>query len=136
MAADLEQVKLLLESGEYTCVFCKAEQVITCTQRGVKPLLEMIDAGKDLRGYSVADKVVGKAAALLYAYMQVREVYAPVMSKGAERTLLRYGIAVLYESSVDRIQNRRGDGLCPMETAVWDIDDPEQAYKILRNATK
>ena len=136
MAADLEQAKLLLESGEYTCVFCKAEQVITCKERGVKPLLELLEANQDLQGYSVADKVVGKAAAMLYACMHVRQVYAPVMSAGAEYTLLRHGIAALYDKKTERIQNRRGDGLCPMETAVWDIDDPEQAYKILKNATK
>ena len=136
MRTNLEQAKFLLETGGYTCVFYKADQAITCTQRGVKPLLEMIDAGKDLRGYSVADKVVGKAAALLYAYMQVREVYAPVMSKGAERALLRHGITVLYDACVERIQNRRGDGLCPMESAVWDIDDPHEALQILEKVTK
>ncbi len=136
MRTNLEQAKFLLEQGQFTCVFYKAEQAITCKERGVKPLLELIEEGKDLRGYSVADKVVGKAAAMLYACMQVREVYAPVMSKGAERTLLRHGIAVLYEASVDRIQNRRGDGLCPMESAVWDVDDPKQALQILKNATK
>lgn len=136
MRTDLEQAKYLLENGEYTCVFYKAEQAITCTQRGVKPLLEMIEAGKNLRGYSVADKVVGKAAAMLYACMQVRQVYAPVMSEGAERTLLRHGIALLYDKKVDRIQNRRGDGLCPMESAVWDVDDPKEALQILREKTK
>ena len=100
------------------------------------PLLELLEANQDLQGYSVADKVVGKAAAMLYACMHVRQVYAPVMSAGAEYTLLRHGIAALYDKKTERIQNRRGDGLCPMESAVWDIDDPEQAYKILKNATK
>ena len=136
MAADLEQARLLLESGEFTCVFCKAERVITCKERGVKPLLALLEAKQDLRGYSVADKVVGKAAAMLYVCMQVRQVYAPVMSEAAERTLLRHGIATLYDKKAERIQNRRGDGLCPMETAVWDVDDPKEALKILKNATK
>lgn len=136
MAADLEQARLLLKSGEFTCVFCKAEQVITCKERGVKPLLALLEANQDLRGYSVADKVVGKAAAMLYVCMHVRQVYAPVMSAGAERTLLRHGIAALYDKKAERIQNRRGDGLCPMETAVWDVDDPKEALKILKNATK
>ncbi len=133
MRTNLEQAKYLLETGGYTCVFYKADQVVTCTQRGVKPLLELLEAGENLRGWSVADKVVGKAAALLYAYMQVREVYAPVMSKGAERTLLRHGIAVQYDALVDRIQNRRGDGLCPMESAVWDVDEPNEAFGILKS---
>ena len=136
VAADLEQARLLLESGEFTCVFCKAEQVITCKERGVKPLLALLEANQDLQGYSVADKVVGKAAAMLYVCMHVRQVYAPVMSAGAERTLLRHGIAALYDKKVERIQNRRGDGLCPMETAVWNVDDPKEALKILKNATK
>ena len=136
MGTNLEQAKLLLEQGEFTCVFCKAEQVITCKERGVKPLLALLEANQDLQGYSVADKVVGKAAAMLYVCMQVRQVYAPVMSEAAERTLLRHGIGALHDKKVDRIQNRRGDGLCPMESAVWDIDDPNVALQLLKNATK
>lgn len=133
METNLEQAKRLLKQGEFTCVFYKAEQVVTCKERGVKPLLALMAAGKDLQGWSVADKVVGKAAAMLYVCMNVREVYAPVMSEGAEQTLLRHGIAALYDTCVERIQNRRGDGLCPMESAVWDIDDPQKALEILKS---
>ena len=55
------------------------------------------------------------------------------MSDGAERTLLRYGIAVQYDVLVDRIQNRRGDGLCPMESAVWDVDGLNEAFGMLKS---
>jgi hypothetical protein len=133
MRTNLENARYILETGDYTCVFYKADTARTCTQRGVKPLLELLDAGDDLRGWSVADKVVGKAAAMLYVCMQVREVYAQVMSDGAVRTLLRHGIAVQYATLTDRIQNRRGDGLCPMESAVWDVDDPNEAFGILKS---
>ena len=132
MGTDLEQARLLLEQGEYTCVFYKAETARTFTQRGVKPLLELLEAGEDLRGWSVADKVVGKAAAMLYVCMGVREVYAQVMSRAAENTLLRHGIAAQCSTLTERIQNRRGDGLCPMEEAVWDVEDPKEALQILK----
>lgn len=132
MRTNLEQAKFLLEQGGYTCVFYKAETARTFTQRGIKPLLELIDAEENMRGWSVADKVVGKAAAMLYVLLGVREVYAQVMSRGAERTLLRHGIAVLYTTCTERIQNRKGDGLCPMEEAVWDVEDPRRALQILK----
>jgi hypothetical protein len=33
---------------------------------------------------------------------------------------------------VEHIINRRGDGFCPFETAVTDIDDADTAYRAIR----
>lgn len=44
---------------------CKGSTIYISTERGVKPLIDRIDDGTDLQGFSAADKVVGKAAAFL-----------------------------------------------------------------------
>ena len=56
----------LLKVEGYTCVFVRGKEVITSHKRGVKPLLELLDEGVSLEDFFGADKVIGKAAALLY----------------------------------------------------------------------
>ena len=92
MNSNLTRAIEQLNSGVCTCVLCKEDIVCTSTERGVKPLLNWLDRGVDLHGFSAADKVVGKAAAFLYVLLGVKEVYAPVMSESAIYTLAGNGV--------------------------------------------
>lgn len=134
MSDDLTKAitELKQENSEYTCVLCRGDDVYTAVHRGVKPLIEWIDCGADFKDFSAADKVVGKAAAFLYVLLGVSEVYALVMSEAAVDTLAKNGIVSKYEKSVPHIINRNGDGMCPMEQSVWDIDDPAEALDAIR----
>ena len=85
-----------------------------------------------LRGASVADKIVGRAAAMIMVYAGVKEVFASVISNGAIDVFKDAGISFSYSMSTIAISNRRGDGICPMERAVAPIKDPETAYNTLR----
>ena len=134
MDHDLLQAQKLLENNGYTCVLCLNGNTWTCTHRGIRPLLELLDSGKSWRGYSAADKVVGKATALLYVLLGVKAVYAHVASAPAAAVLAQHGIPLFCGKQVDAIVNCDGTGFCPMETAVWDIADPHSAPDILRAA--
>ena len=123
--------ELLLEKG-YTCVLCRGEQVYTSTLRGVKPLVQWVESGMDLFGFSAADKVVGKATAYLYVLLGIRELYAHVISKSALGVLREQGIDVTYGTLSEHIINRAGDGICPFEAAVTDISEPQAAYTAIR----
>ena len=112
---ELEHARQCLQSGNYTCVLCKGKTVHTSTERGVKPLLRWIASGEDFSGFSAADKVVGKGAAFLYVRLGVKAVYATVISKSAWQVL-------------QNIINRKGDGICPFEAAVLEIEDAQVAY--------
>ena len=104
----------------------------TSDGKGVRPLLECIDRyGGALRGAAVADRVTGRAAALLYAGAGVTAVYAAVLSEEALDALRKHRIHTEYDTLVPRIANRAGDGLCPMETAVLGIDDPAEALSLI-----
>ena len=131
---DLEKARSLLEKENYTCVICRGDDVITDRRRGVRPLLELLESGKDLHGYSAADKVVGKAAAFLYCLLGVKALHAGVLSVPARDVLVSAGISVEWGSLVPAIRNRAGDGFCPMETAVWDLTDPALAPDAIRIA--
>ena len=132
MRTDLERAKQTLARGGHTAVLCREDAVYITDERGVKPLLDWIAAGTDLAGFSAADKAVGKAAALLYVLLGVREVYAPLMSEPARRALEGHGITAGWGQLVPAIRNRSGDGLCPMEQAVWEIEEPEAALAAIR----
>lgn len=131
MKTNTQKAKELLEKNHYTCVLCQSGEVYTTMERGVKPLLDWLEAGTELQGFCAADKVVGKAAAFLYVLLGIKEVYAPVMSNGAIETLFRYGVHPEYDLSVRHIINRAGTGMCPMEQAVMDVSEPQQAREAI-----
>lgn len=132
MQSDLFTAKGELENGDFTCVVCKGAELRTATSRGVKPLLDWLDAGVDLSGASAADRVVGNGAAYLYVLLGVRAVYAKVLSSSAAQTLTRHGIVYEYGELVESIRNRRGDGTCPIESAVSGESDPVGALEKIR----
>ncbi len=128
---ELKKAKELLISSNYTCVLLLGKNTFTSTKRGVSPLLELIDSKKSYKGYYAADKVVGKATAFLYTILDVKAVYASVISEGALSALKSCGILVEYGRIVKNIINRRGDGICPFEEAVLDLNDASAAYKVI-----
>lgn len=129
--SNMDRARTLLADGDYTCVLCRDEQTYTATARGVAPLLDWLDAGRDMTGFAAADRVVGKAAALLYVLLHVHAVYAPVMSEAAQETLRAHGIEATCDTLVSAIRNRLNTGLCPMEQTVALIDDPQTAREAI-----
>lgn len=122
----------LLESGNYTCVVCKEDTIYTTTHRGVAPLLNWLDEGTNLTGFSAADRVVGRGAAFLYCLLGIKEVRARVMSYPAMEVLRAYGIRAEADTFVDNIINRAGTGPCPFEAAVMHIQKADEALVAIR----
>lgn len=132
-ATDLELARaLLLATPGATCVAVRGDEVLKSTERGMAPLLRWIDEGVDLRGFSVADKVVGKAPALLYAVLGPDAVFSPVMSWTGRAVLLAAGIHAGYDELVPHIINRSGRGQCPVDDSVGNVFDPYDAVAVIR----
>lgn len=136
MNNDLNEAKKILAEGHYTCVLYKDNVVYTSKERGVKPLLEFINNNTCLKDFSAADKVVGKGAAFLYVLLKVKAVYAGIISKPALKTLEEHGIEVFCKDTVTAIKNRAGDGFCPIESAVLNIENPYEALNIINTTLK
>lgn len=126
---DIEKAKEAL--GNHSIVLCKNGEVITSDKRGVAPLVEIIQSGTDISGFSAADRVVGKAAAMLMLKAGVAEVYALTISESAEKLLKSHGVKVSFKNRTARIMNRDNTGPCPMETAVADTDDINTGTEII-----
>ncbi len=126
----LEQAKSLLITTNSTSAVVSNGEVFTSQERGVKPLLHLLTEKKGfLKGASVADKVIGKAAALLMVLGEIKEVHTLIISELAIKVFEKYNIPCFYDKKVTRIVNRAGDGLCPMETLCLDVDDPQKAFE-------
>ena len=128
----MEKARRILEESSFTCVLRKEETVYTATERGVKPLVRWLATGLDAKGFSAADKVVGKATAYLYVLLGVKAVYAHIMSEAAAEVLSRHGITAAPGKLVPHIINRQGTGICPFEEVVLEIHTPEEAYTAIR----
>ena len=126
----LEQAKSLLLTSASTIAVVSNGEVFTSQARGVKPLLHLLTEKKwFLKGASVADKVIGKAAALLMVLGEIKEVHTLIISEPAIKVFEKYNITFFYDKKVERIVNRTGDGLCPMETLCLYVEEPQEAFE-------
>ena len=118
---DLDRARAALPG--HTLALCRGGEVVTSDLRGVMPMLGFLREGRDLSGFCAADRVVGRAAAMLFAKAGVRAVFAEVMSDGAVALLAAHGIDASCDVRTAAIENRQKTGLCPMESAVAGIED-------------
>lgn len=131
---DLEIAKNNL-AGHTICL-CKNGECIYSDKRGIAPMMGFIAEGVDLAGCSVADKVVGRAAALLFVKCGISAVFGRTLSKGGKEVLEKNGITVEYEAIADKIINRDGTDICPMEKAVGSTENPDEAYELIKAAVE
>ena len=136
MTKDTILAKQDLEEKGCTCVLRKGEAVCFSFEHGVKPLLKWIDEGKDFSGCGAADQVIGKAAALLYICLGVKDLYGQVISESALSVLTEHGVTCTYGEKVPYIINRKKNGMCPMEQTVLAISDPAEAVEALKNKVR
>lgn len=127
---DLQTAKNNL--ADHTICLCRDGNCLYSESRGIAPMMGFIKGGADLTGYSVADIVVGKAAALLFARCGIKAVFAKTLSRYGKEILEAYNICYEYEVLTEKIINRAGTDICPMEKAVMNTDNPEEAYLILK----
>lgn len=101
---------------------------------GIKPVINKLNENINyFKGLIVADKIVGKASAMLLTMSGVKEVYCGVLSESGKYIFETYGITYHYDELVPYIINRKGDDMCPMEKTVKDINDLSKAYEALNN---
>ena len=125
------ELKQLLLENSYSLV---ASNGYCSKENGIKPVLFKLNENKAyFKDLDVADKIVGKASAMLLTLSGVRSVYAMTLSKAGQEIFEKYDIPYRYDVLTDYIVNRSGDGMCPMEMTVKDIDDLEEAYIALKN---
>ncbi|MBD3355489.1 DUF1893 domain-containing protein [Candidatus Woesearchaeota archaeon] len=92
----------------------------------LRPIIMCINK-QDIRGSIVLDKVVGLAAAKLFAFAKVKKVYAKIASKAAVNYL---GGNIRAQKIVDNVMNDDMTEICPMERLAEKIDSKELFEKL------
>ena len=124
----LSQTKSTLLETKSTFVLMKGNEVHHSELRGVAPILDLLRENPDLLNDAVvADKVIGRAAALLLIHGKISALHAFCISEHALDVLTDSGIVLEYDEVVPYIVNREGTDMCPMEKSVIGIVDPTEA---------
>ena len=128
--SDLDTAKSRLHREDLTLVIVKNSEVLFETgSHRISGFLGAIEQlGDRLEGASVADRVAGKAVALLCAYAGIQHVYAEVLSQKAQAVFEKQGIPCEFEELVDNILDLNRSDVCPFEKAAAGLSDPEVAY--------
>ena len=104
------------------------------TRRGVADLYDLLqEDAAFLHEASVADKVIGKAAASLMVLGKVKEVSVHTISQPALQILQEAGIPVRYDEVVHHIINRDHTGWCPLEQASRDLHSVQEIYPVIQS---
>lgn len=132
---DIEIAKQKLHADSLAFVIAKNGVILrTGTQSGIGELIDAVETLGDAAHQAVlADKIVGKAVAMVARTAQIRQIYSPLMSQAACDALKIDQISYEYGRLVPLILNKRNDGLCPMEQLTLPIADPGEAVAALRN---
>ena len=127
---DLEIAKKQLYDKELTLAIAKNGEVIFQTDsHRISGFIHAIDTlGTQLNGASVADRVAGKALALLCVYAGINEVYAEVLSKKAQALLEEHMVACQWKQLVDNVLDLNKTDMCPFEKAAANIIGPKDSY--------
>jgi len=127
---EIQRAVELLKSGNHTLVLINGTEQRISDERGIKPLFELVTLHTELaKGAIIADKVIGKAAALLAVFGGVNSIHALLTTHGAIQVCRNHKISITYDNVVDAIQNRANTGNCPMEILAQDVSEPDEMVK-------
>lgn len=135
---DLAVAKQRLKQERLSLVFVKHSKLIFETRtEGLSGFLQAIDKHhRELLNSSVADRVIGKAAALLCVYSRVRAAFAVTLSQSGLEVLNTHEVHIEFEDVTPRILNQNKSAMCPFENLVEDIAEPKRAYERIRHVCR
>ena len=123
-----------LKSGDTLWVSRGGQRLFTSNKGVLLPLLEYIDSNLwRCQGVTIMDRVMGNAAALLSVKALAKEVWSPLGSNYAVKTLKAYKVKYHFTETVPFIRNRQGTDICPMEAlSISGNTDPDEFYRVVQ----
>ncbi len=123
----------MIEQGKATCVVVRDNKIVDASSpKGIYYLIELYEKGM-LKNAFLADTIIGKAASMILSLADAEGCYGENMSEPATKWLSAKGISFSYKNKSEFIMNRKGDGMCPMEETVKDLNDEKEALEALKN---
>lgn len=138
MNTDLEIAKKRLTENRVSLSIVKEGKILfESRSNGLKDLFQAVDKlGTSLRNASIADQIVGKAAAFLFVYSRVDSVFAVTISEKGLKLLEQNRVSAEFRNIVPNVLNRERTDVCPFEKMVLNCRDAKEACGILGNVFK
>lgn len=135
---DLELSKQKLTEEDLSLAIVKKGKVLFKTQKqGIIGFLEAIERlDENLVAASVADKIVGVAAAKLCLYSGAASIFALTISEEALHVLRDSNIEYQFKKAVPNILNRDKNDVCPFEKLAKASGSFEEAYVKLKSCAR
>ncbi len=146
-SAQISKIKELLLNGDETFIAFVKEagtciepsyKIYSSKKKGIAPIMDMLEVDrKFFDGAIVADRVIGKAAAMLLVDSGASFIFGELTSEHSFKILENAKLNnpdFSYEALnvVPFIINRSGDDMCPMEKTVLSLENPADAYAPLK----
>src|SRR3989337_25710 len=128
---DLETARNSLHRKKLTLAIVKnGETLFETRSHRISGFLNAVkNLGDQLVGASLADKVAGKAVALLCVYAGVSAVYAETLSNKAKTVLEKNGIHTEWKELIDNVLDLNRSDVCPFEKTAEQTSDPKDDFK-------
>lgn len=121
---DVDMAKEYLEKENLSLAVVKNGKLIFKShEKGIKPIYTLAVKVEDVKGSSLADRVIGKGAAMICKYIGVKEVYGSLISEAAVEVLNMADIKFSYGEICPYIRNRDNTGICPIEKLSLETED-------------
>jgi hypothetical protein len=122
---DVDMAKEYLEKENLSLAVVKnGKLVFKSDEKGIKPIFTLaVERREDVKGSSLADRVIGKGAAMICKYIGVKEVYGSLISEAAAEVLNMADIKFSYGEICPYIRNRDNTGICPIEKLSLETED-------------
>jgi hypothetical protein len=124
----------LINKNLTLCIVKGGKIVFESRSHGVTSFLTAVQELKgNLERSCVADKIVGKAVALLCVHFKIGAVYADTLSRPAKAMFEKCSLHFEYVHLVENVLDAERTSLCPFERLVKNVLDPGDAYEKLVN---
>jgi hypothetical protein len=121
-----------LVAKDTLCVYRDEKLVFSSQKDRLLPLMDYTAShGRSEKPIVIFDKIMGNAAALLVSRLNCREVYSPLGSELAIKTLDKFNIKYHLDETVPYICRPDGKRMCPMEELSLG-KSPEEFYEEMK----
>jgi hypothetical protein len=135
MKTDLEIAKKRLTENHVSLSIVKKGKILfESSSSGLQDLFAAVDKlGASLRNASIADQIVGRAAAFLFVYSLANSVFAVTISEKGLKLLEQNRVSAEFRNIVPNVLNKERTDVCPFEKLVLNCRDAKEAFSILGN---
>jgi hypothetical protein len=123
--------RAFLNSDDTLRIYRDEALIFSSTKDRLLPLMEYLADVTSEESVTIFDKIMGNAAACLTVKAKAREVYSPVGSEIAIKTLEKFNIKYHLDKVVPYIIRDDGKGMCPMEELSIG-KTPEEFYREMK----